>query len=119
MVINKRKEDNCYHRSLEYILEDIKMESPMLALQIKNKSDEIQNEIWNNQDRWLAEEKIDGCRMNLCWFKEDNALDAYSRNTSVNDFLPINYLTIIYLSVTYKSMLKSPNNVNEFVDFFF
>ena len=107
--INKRKEDNCYHRSLEYILEDIKMESPMLALQIKNKSDEIQNEIWNNQDKWLAEEKIDGCRMNLCWFKEDNTLDAYSRNTSVNDFLPINYGEKLYDDVDISLLEGIPN----------
>lgn len=107
--INKRKEDNCYHKSLEYILEGIKMESPMLALQIKNKSEEIQDEIWNNQDKWLAEEKIDGCRMNLCWFNEDGVLDAYSRNTSVNDFLPINYGQKLYDEVDRNLLRDIPN----------
>jgi len=90
--ISKYKNEGIFHKSLEWILQ---IDSPMLALQIKNKSKEEQNDIWNNQDKWLAEEKIDGSRQLLCWFKEDGCLDAYSRNTSVTDFLPINYGQII------------------------
>ena len=91
--IDQYKKQNKYHKSLEWIL---KIDSPMLALQIKNKSEEVQNDIWNNSNKWLAEEKIDGSRQLLCWFKEDNCLDAYSRNTSVTDFLPINYGPKLY-----------------------
>ena len=52
--IEKYKEQGMYHKSLDWVL---KIDSPMLALQIKNKSEEEQNDIWNNQEKWLAEEK--------------------------------------------------------------
>ena len=91
--IEKYKEQGIYHKSLDYVL---KLDSPMLALQIKNKSDKEQDEIWNNQEKWIAEEKIDGSRQLLCHFKEDGCLDAYSRNISVTDFLPINYGPKLY-----------------------
>ena len=81
----------------------------MLALQIKNKSEEEQNDIWNNQEKWLAEEKIDGSRQVLCWFKEDGCLDAYSRNTSVFDFLPINYGQKLYDTVDVSKLFNIPD----------
>ena len=94
--ISKYKLDGTYHHSLDWIL---KMDSPMLALQIKNLPKETQDEIWNNDDNWIAEEKIDGCRLNLCWLHSDRCLDAFSRNTSVHDFLPINYGKKLYDNV--------------------
>jgi len=106
--INKYKEHGMFHKSLEYIL---KIDSPMLALQIKNKSREDQEEIWNNKNKWLAEEKIDGSRQLLCWFKEDNCLDAYSRNNSVEDFLPINYGSKLYDQVNTNLLQNIPNFV--------
>jgi ATP-dependent DNA ligase len=81
----------------------------MLALQIKNKSEEEQKDIWNNQNRWLAEEKIDGSRQVLCWFKEDRCIDAYSRNTSVTDFLPINYGQKLYDNIDISLLNDFPN----------
>ena len=107
--VAKRREEGTYHHSLDYIMNTLQMESPMLALQIKNKSSELQEEIWNNQDKWLAEEKIDGCRMNLCWFKEDNSLDAYSRNTSDLDFLPKSYGEKLYDTVNINLFEDIPN----------
>lgn len=104
--IEKYKEQGIYHKSLDWVL---KIDSPMLALQIKNKSEEEQNDIWNNQERWLAEEKIDGSRQVLCWFKEDRCLDAYSRNTSVFDFLPINYGQKLYDTVDVSKLFNIPD----------
>lgn len=104
--IEKYKEQGIYHKSLDWVL---KMDSPMLALQIKNKSEEEQKDIWNNQDKWLAEEKIDGSRQVLCWFKEDRCLDAYSRNTSVSDFLPINYGQKLYDTVDVSKLFNTPD----------
>ena len=104
--IEKYKEQGIYHKSLEWVLN---IDSPMLALQIKNKSDEEQKEIWNNQDKWLAEEKIDGSRQILCWFKEDNCIDAYSRNTSVTDFLPINYGLKLYDDIDVSKLSNIPD----------
>lgn len=108
--ISKYKNEGIFHKSLKWILQ---IDSPMLALQIKNKSKEEQNDIWNNQDKWLAEEKIDGSRQLLCWFKEDNCLDAYSRNTSVNDFLPINYGQKLYDDVNINNFLLQ--NIPNFI----
>ena len=104
--IEKYKEQGIYHKSLDWVL---KIDSPMLALQIKNKSEEEQNDIWNNQEKWLAEEKIDGSRQVLCWFKEDRCLDAYSRNTSVFDFLPINYGQKLYDTVDVSKLFNIPD----------
>ena len=104
--IEKYKEQGIYHKSLDWVL---KIDSPMLALQIKNKSEEEQNDIWNNQEKWLAEEKIDGSRQVLCWFKEDGCLDAYSRNTSVFDFLPINYGQKLYDTVDVSKLFNTPD----------
>ena len=104
--IQKYKEQGIYHKSLDWVL---KIDSPMLALQIKNKSEEEQNDIWNNQEKWLAEEKIDGSRQVLCWFKEDRCLDAYSRNTSVFDFLPINYGQKLYDTVDVSKLFNIPD----------
>ena len=104
--IEKYKEQGMYHKSLDWVL---KIDSPMLALQIKNKSEEEQNDIWNNQEKWLAEEKIDGSRQVLCWFKEDGCLDAYSRTTSVFDFLPINYGQKLYDTVDVSKLFNIPD----------
>ena len=104
--IEKYKEQGIYHKSLDWVL---KIDSPMLALQIKNKSEEEPNDIWNNQEKWLAEEKIDGSRQVLCWFKEDRCLDAYSRNTSVFDFLPINYGQKLYDTVDVSKLFNIPD----------
>ena len=106
--IEKYKEQGIYHKSLDWVL---KIDSPMLALQIKNKSEEEQNDIWNNQEKWLAEEKIDGSRQVLCWFKEDGCLDAYSRNTSVFDFLPINYGQKLYDTVDVSKLFNTPDSI--------
>lgn len=104
--IERYKEQGIYHKSLEWVL---KIDSPMLALQIKNKSEEEQIDIWSNQEKWLAEEKIDGSRQVLCWFKEDSCLDAYSRNTSVSDFLPINYGQKLYDTIDTAKLMNTPD----------
>lgn len=104
--IERYKEQGIYHKSLEWVL---KIDSPMLALQIKNKSEEEQIDIWSNQEKWLAEEKIDGSRQVLCWFKEDSCLDAYSRNTSVSDFLPINYGQKLYDTINTAKLMSTPD----------
>lgn len=106
--IDLYKQQGVYHKSLDWVLS---IDSPMLALQIKNKDKETQNEIWNNQDKWLAEEKIDGSRQILCWFKEDGCLDAYSRNTSVSDYLPISYSKKLYDNVNVNLLKDIPDFV--------
>lgn len=86
--LEQRKQNGTYRKSIDYILA---MESPMLALLIKHKSEEDQQAIWDNNNKdWLWEEKIDGNRAILC-YDPATGFDMYSRNLSVTDQLPINY----------------------------
>lgn len=57
--LNERKNNGTYDPSIEFML---KMDSPMLALLLKNLPQDKQDEIWddNNTD-WIFEEKLDGC----------------------------------------------------------
>lgn len=86
--LEQRKQNGTYRKSIEYILA---MDSPMLALLIKHKSQEDQDAIWDNDNTdWIWEEKLDGCRALLC-YDPATGFDMYSRNLSVTDQLPINY----------------------------
>lgn len=86
--IEQRKQNGTYRKSIELILD---MDSPMLALLIKHKKQEDQDAIWNDENQdWLFQEKIDGCRAILC-YDPKTGFDMYSRNLSTTDQLPINY----------------------------
>lgn len=76
--------------SLDLILQ---IESPMLCSRINQLTSEVQEEIWNSPN-WIAEQKEDGVRM-VSFFID--GFDAYSRNISVEDYLPVNYKDNIYL----------------------
>lgn len=78
-------------QSLQLMLQ---IESPMLCNRINQLTPEKQEEIWDSPN-WIAEQKEDGVRM-VSFFME-NKFDAYSRNISVEDFLPVNYGNNIYL----------------------
>lgn len=104
--IGIKKERGEYHKSLDWIL---RLDSPMLALQIKNLPEETQEEVKSNKEKWLAEEKVDGCRLLLAWFKEDGTLDAYSRNNSVIDFLPSYYGDKLYDNVNIDDLSSFPD----------
>ena len=97
--IDKYKEQGLYSKSLEYIL---KIDSPMLALPIKSK------ESLDNK-KWIVEEKINGIRQLLCWFKEDKKLNSYSRELSDSNYLPINYGQNLYNNINIP--LSIPNFV--------
>lgn len=74
----------------------LQIDSPMLAAQSKHMSATDMDIIWNSDD-WIAEEKIDGCRMVSFWDGYGKKFDAYSRNISVKDFLPVSYKDNIYM----------------------
>ncbi len=66
------------------------IESPMLCQQFKVLKPEEQKaalDVDNNE--WIAEEKLDGNRMILMWI--NGHFDAFSRNISVENFLPVSY----------------------------
>lgn len=86
--INERKMNGTYDPSIEFML---KMESPMLALLLKNLPQDKQNEIMDdNHPEWIYQEKIDGNRCVIS-FDENKKFHFYSRNLSDVDMLPIDY----------------------------
>ena len=86
--IENRKRMGTYDPSIEEIL---KMDSPMLALQIKHLKKEQQDLIWKQDDEsWVWEEKIDGCRC-IITYSPALGFNIYSRNLSTTDQLPISY----------------------------
>lgn len=108
--INERKQNGTYSPFMDFIMQQ---KEPMLALQIKHKSEEDQRTVWDDNSDWVFEEKLDGCRARLCWDKEWG-WDMYSRNLSVTDFLPISYKEQILLPDLNSDFLSS-KGINNFI----
>lgn len=87
----KLKYPNGVPESLSAILQ---IESPMLCQRMNVLSEEEQENIWNSEN-WVLEEKEDGARFINIWGM--GKPDFYSRNISVEDFLPVNYQDNVYL----------------------
>ena len=89
-----------------FVEEIMKMDSPMLALQSKDKRlDKIRDIIWEDNNNWIFQEKIDGCRCLIC-YDERFGFDFYSRNLSVSDCLPISYKTKLVIPEINKQFLS-------------
>lgn len=81
--------------SLSFMLS---IECPQLCRRIKDLKPEQQSLVWESQD-WVAEEKIDGCRMLILWDASEKKFHFYSRNNSVTDYLPQDYSdTVLVMS---------------------
>jgi ATP-dependent DNA ligase len=92
--------------SLSFMLS---IECPQLCRRIKDLKPEQQEMVWESQD-WIAEEKIDGCRMLILYDASEKQFHFYSRNNSVEDYLPQDYSDTIYttdngFSYTYNFVL--------------
>lgn len=85
--IAERKKNGTFHKSLDFMLS---MDSPMLCQQFKECKEPVQKEIWTDNNNWIFEEKIDGCRM-IGIYNKGEGFDFYSRNNSITDYLPVNY----------------------------
>lgn len=97
-----------------FVEEIMKMDSPMLALQSKDKRlDKIRDIIWEDNNNWLFQEKLDGCRCIVCWDK-DYGWDFYSRNPSVVDQLPTSYKTKLVVPNLDKDIMAK-YNINNFI----
>lgn len=66
----------------------LNIESPMLCSRITELKPEMQNEIWESPE-WIFQQKLDGVRFVMVHVKGKTFM--FSRNISVNDFLPIQY----------------------------
>ncbi len=73
------------------------MESLMLADRLKNQKEELQQEVWEDNNDWVAQTKVNGVRM-VVFYGYDapgkGGFAFYSRNLSSVDFLPIDYTNI-------------------------
>lgn len=84
-------------RALQLILQ---MDSPMLCKKFDSVPEKVRKDLMRDRFNYV-EEKIDGCRMLMCFTRNkwgQVVFDAFSRNTSVTDFLPINYGNKIVLN---------------------
>ena len=86
-IIQKYGSLNNIPWSLQFMLS---IECPQLCRRIKDLKPEQQQLVWESQD-WIAEEKIDGCRMLILYDHKENKFHFYSRNNSVEDYLPQDY----------------------------
>ena len=84
----------------------LSIECPQLCKRIKDLKPDQQELVWNSHD-WIAEEKVDGVRMVLLWDATEKKFHFYSRNNSVTDYLPQDYVDTIF--VTAKNF-DYPNN---------
>ena len=80
--------------SLKFMLS---IETPQLCRRIKDLKPEQQRLVWDSKD-WIAEEKIDGCRMLIVWDASEKKFHFYSRNNSVEDYLPQDYTDTVLVT---------------------
>lgn len=73
--------------------------SPMLAAKLSD-CKMTQEEVFNlDESNYIAQTKLDGNRILIYKSKGSDILNFYSRNLSVQDYLPINYKDNIYTNV--------------------
>lgn len=75
----------------------LSIECPQLCRRIKDLKPEQQELIWTSSD-WIAERKIDGCRMLLLYNATEGRFHFYSRNNSITDYLPQDYSDNIFVT---------------------
>ena len=99
-----------------FVKDILTINGPMLALQSKDKKlDKIRDIIWEDNNNWLFQEKIDGCRCLICWDK-DKGFDFFSRNKSITDSLPISYGTKILTPTIIPEILINAKIYNFIID---
>lgn len=89
----QKKYNNQPPESMQMLVDHV--ESPMLAQRYQVLKDKEQKEIWESDD-WYLEEKCDGVRMVITYL-QDEGFNFFSRNISVEDYLPNSYKDNIWL----------------------
>lgn len=75
----------------------LSIECPQLCRRIKDLKPEQQRLVWESAD-WIAEEKIDGVRMLIIWDAAEHKFHFFSRNNSVQTYLPQDYCDTVYVT---------------------
>ena len=73
------------------------IECLQLCRRMQTLKESDQQKIWESND-WIAEEKLDGCRMALLWDADEKQFHFFSRNNSMVDYLPQDYKDTIYIT---------------------
>lgn len=75
----------------------LSIECPQLCRRIQTLKEIDQDRLWSSND-WIAEEKIDGCRMIIIWDAVEKKFHFFSRNNSAQNYLPQDYSDTIYVT---------------------
>ena len=75
----------------------LSIECLQLCRRIQTLKESDQQKIWESDD-WIAEEKLDGNRMVICWDANEKQFHFFSRNNSMVDYLPQDYKDTIYIT---------------------
>lgn len=75
----------------------LSIECLQLCRRINDLKDADKVKVWESED-WIAEPKIDGCRMVITWNSFEKKFHFYSRNNSAVDYLPQDYSDTILVT---------------------
>lgn len=75
----------------------LSIECLQLCRRIQTLKESDQQKVWESDD-WIAEEKLDGNRMAICWDADEKQFHFFSRNNSMVDYLPQDYKDTIYIT---------------------
>jgi ATP-dependent DNA ligase len=75
----------------------LSIECLQLCRRINDLKDVDKVKVWESED-WIAEPKIDGCRMAIMWNSSEKKFHFYSRNNSAVDYLPQDYSDTILVT---------------------
>lgn len=96
--VNKLESEGNLDSNLLTMLE---IESPMLASLVKQQSNAVQKEVWNDYSfSWQFQRKYDGIRFLMFYNSKDNKVSFYSRSISEETMLPIEYSSYFDLDLT-------------------
>lgn len=80
--------------SLRFMLS---IECLQLCRRIQTLKERDQIKVWESDD-WIAEEKIDGCRLCIVWDASEKKFHFFSRNNSAQNYLPQDYSDTVYVT---------------------
>jgi ATP-dependent DNA ligase len=89
------------------------MESPMLCFRYDELKPEMKDELWKDNNDWVATDKINGCRC-LITYTPQEGIHFYSRNSSVITYLPIDYAETVWLP-RFNSTLLEQYGITDFI----
>lgn len=97
----------------EHLKYFLSIETPMLCFRYEEMKEDWKKSVWEDNNDWVAQTKINGARMVIFYSKEDG-LHFYSRNNSVVNYLPIDYAEKIWLP-NFNPQILTDAGVEQFI----